>query len=88
MLGNMEPTQMRAYLGTIMRMAKPGAAAEFPPAEDWIEAFALYLESGGSIEVKSDPPVPISPELFERFEGETDPEIVIEAFGLTVTHTK
>ena len=88
MLGNMEPAQMRAYLGTIMRMAKPGAAEEFPPAEDWIEAFADYLESGGSIEVQSDPPVPVSPELFERFEGETDPEIIVEALGLTVTHTK
>jgi len=52
------------------------------------KAFASYLESGGSLEVKSDPPAPITAEMFEGFEGETDPEIVVEALGLTITHTK
>ena len=88
MLGSMEPAQMRTYLGTIIRMAKPGAAEEFPPAADWIESFASYLESGGSIEFKSEPPEPITPDLIDSYEDEPEPETIVEIFGLTVTHTK
>lgn len=88
MLGNMEPAQLRTYLGTMMRMGKPGAAAEFPPAADWLEAYASYLESGGSFEVKLTPPTPITVELIESYEDEPEPEEMMEIFGLTVTHTK
>ncbi|MEL6825921.1 MAG: hypothetical protein AAFN91_06680 [Pseudomonadota bacterium] len=88
MLGNMEPAQLRTYLGTMMRMGKSAAAAEFPPAADWLEAYASYLESGGSFEVRSAPPTPITVELMDSYEDEPEPEEIIEIFGLTVTHTK
>ncbi|MEE2930139.1 MAG: hypothetical protein VX599_05465, partial [Pseudomonadota bacterium] len=88
MLGSMEPAQMRTYLGTIMRMAKPGAAEEFPPAADWIESFASYLETGGSIEIKSAPPEPVTADLIDSYDSEPEPETIVEIFGLTVTHTK
>ncbi|MEO1552524.1 MAG: hypothetical protein AAFR82_01225 [Pseudomonadota bacterium] len=88
MLGNMEPAQLRTYLGTMMRMGKPAASEEFPPAADWIEAYASYLESGGSFEVKLTPPTPITPELIDSYEDEPEPEEIIEILGLTVTHTK
>lgn len=88
MLGNMEPAQLRTYLGTMMRMGKAAASAEFPPAGDWLESYASYLESGGSFEVKLAPPTPITVELIESYEDEPEPEEIIEIFGLTVTHTK
>ena len=88
MLGSMEPAQMRTYLGTMTRMVKPNAAAEFPPAADWIESFATYLETGGSIEFASNPPLPITEELIDSYETEPEPEEIVEIFGLTVTHTK
>lgn len=88
MLGSMEPAQMRTYLGTMMRMAKPGAAEEFPPAADWIESFASYLETGGSIEIKSAPPEPVTADLIDSYDSEPEPETIVEIFGLTVTHTK
>ena len=89
MLGSMEPAQLRSYLGTMMRMAKPGAAAEFPPAVDWIEAYASFLESGGTYEITSSPPQPVNKDLIEAYDDrDPDPEEIVEMLGLTVTHTK
>jgi hypothetical protein len=88
MLGSMEPAQMRTYLGTMTRMVKASAAAEFPPAEAWIESIAAYLETGGSLEIAANPPVPINEELIDSYEDEPEPEEIVEIFGLTVTHTK
>lgn len=89
MLGNMEPPQLRAYLGTMMRMGKASAAAEFPPAADWLESYASFLESGGTFEFASNPPQPIN-KAFIDAQGDEDPEPeeIVEIFGLTVTHTK
>jgi len=89
MLGNMEPAQMRTYLGSMMRMGKPAAAEEFPPAADWIEAYASYLESGGTFEFASNPPTPINRELIESMDDrDPEPDEIVEILGLTVTHTK
>lgn len=88
MLGSMEPAQLRGYLGTMTRMGKSAALNEFPPAADWIEAYATFLESGGSIEVVSDPPDPITFDFFDDFDAEPDPEEIVEIFGLSVSHTK
>ena len=88
-LGSMEPAQLRSYLGTIMRMAKPGAEQDFPPAAEWIESFATYLETGGRIEFASQPPVPITRALIDQFDDQDpEPDEIVELFGLTVTHTK
>lgn len=88
MLGSMEPAQMRTYLGTMARMGKASAGAEFPPAADWIESIAAYLETGGSLEIASNPPRPIDEELIDSYEDDPEPEEIVEIFGLTVTHTK
>lgn len=89
MLGNMEPAQLRSYLGTMMRMGKSAAAEEFPPAADWIESYATYLETGGSIEFASNPPQPINKALIDAHDDEDpEPDEIVEMFGLTVTHTK
>ena len=89
MLSNMEPAQLRSYLGTMMRMGKASAAAEFPPAADWLESYASFLESGGTFEFVSAPPQPINKALIDA-QGDEDPEPeeIVEIFGLTVTHTK
>ena len=89
MLGNMEPAQLRTYLGTMMRMGKAAAAEEFPPAADWIEAYASYLESGGAFEFASNPPTPITKALIDsQDDRDPEPDEIVEIFGLTVTHTK
>jgi hypothetical protein len=89
MLGNMEPAQLRSYLGTMMRMGKPAAAEEFPPAADWIEAYASFLESGGTFEFSSSPPQPINKALIEAHDDrDPEPEEIVDLLGLTVTHTK
>lgn len=89
MLGNMEPAQLRSYLGTMMRMGKSAAAEEFPPAADWIESYATYLETGGSIEFAANPPQPINKALIDAHDDEDpEPDEIVEMFGLTVTHTK
>ena len=89
MLGNLPPEQMRAYLGTMVRMGKAAAEEEFPPAADWIESYASYLEAGGAIEFVSNPPQPINKALIEAHDGEDpEPDEIVEMFGLTVTHTK
>lgn len=88
MLGSMEPAQMRSYLGTMTRMGKASASAEFPPAAEWIESIATYLETGGSLEIASNPPRPIDEELIDSYEDDPEPEEIVEIFGLTVTHTK
>jgi hypothetical protein len=88
MLGSMEPAQMRSYLGTMTRMGKASASAEFPPAAEWLESIATYLETGGSIEIASNPPRPIDEELIDSYEDDPEPEEIVEILGLTVTHTK
>lgn len=79
---------MRTYLGTMTRMGAGAAAAEFPPAAEWIESMANYLETGGSLELASRPPTPITPSLIDAYDEEPSPEEIVEIFGLTVTHTK
>lgn len=89
MLGGMEPAQLRTYLGTMIRMAKGPASEEFPPAAEWIESYASYLESGGQIEFLSAPPRPINAALIEEYDDEEpEPEEIVEMLGLMVTHTK
>ena len=88
MLGNMEPQQMRTYLGTMTRLGAGAAAAEFPPAAEWIESMANHLETGGSLELASNPPTPITPTLIDDYDEEPSAEEIVEIFGLTVTHTK
>lgn len=89
MLGNMEPAQLRTYLGTMVRMGKSAAGQDFPPAADWIEAYASYLESGGSFEFRSNPPQPINKALMDSYDDvDPEPEEIVEIFGLTVSHTK
>lgn len=89
MLGSMEPAQLRGYLGTMVRMGKSPAAQDFPPAADWIEAYASYLESGGSFEFAANPPQPINKALMDGYDDvDPEPEEIVEIFGLTVTHTK
>lgn len=88
-LGGMEPAQLRTYLGTMIRMAKGPAQADFPPAADWIESYATYLESGGTIEFVSAPPNPINQALMDGYDDrDPEPDEIVEIFGLTVTHTK
>lgn len=87
-LGGMEPQQMRTFIATMIRAGKQPATQEFPPAVDWIESVAQYYEaSGGSIELKSAPPTPVTVEYFDALDPDVAPEQIVEDLGLSVTHT-
>lgn len=88
MLGGMEPQQMRTFIATMIRSGKQPASQEFPPAAEWIESVAKYYEtSGGSIELKSAPPAPVTVEYFDALDPDVAPEQFVEDLGLSVTHT-
>ncbi|WP_300395539.1 hypothetical protein [Henriciella sp.] len=87
-LGGMEPQQMRSLIATMVRSGKQAAAQQFPPAADWLESVALYYEtSGGSLEIKAEPPTPLTPDDFEQLGPDTAPEQIVEDLGLSVTQT-
>ncbi len=88
MLANMEPAQMRTYLATIIRIGKTSAEQEFPPAADWLEAYASYMVDGGTIALNVDPPVPLTKDLIEGFDDDPEPDEIVETFGISVIHTK
>ncbi len=88
MLANMEPAQMRTYLATIIRIGKTGAEQEFPPAADWLEAYASYMTEGGTIAFNMDPPVPLTQDLIEGFDDDPEPDEIVETLGISVIHTK
>ena len=87
-LGGMDVAQMRSFIATMVRSGKGMAAQELPQAEDWLESMALYYEtSGGSIDIRVEPPEPITVSYFESLDSEAEPEEVVEDFGVSVTHT-
>ncbi len=87
MIGNMEPAQMRSYLATIIRMAKPEIEREVPQAGEWVEAMALFYETGGKIEFRVQPDQPLTIEMLESFDAEDDPQVVLDLMNASVTHT-
>ncbi|GAB5459510.1 MAG: hypothetical protein Hens3KO_25400 [Henriciella sp.] len=87
MLGNMDPPQMRSYLATMIRMGKAEAGREFPPASDWLEAYADFIETGGTFEMKLTPPEPLTVEMLDGLEGEPEPDEIVDLLGISVTHT-
>ena len=88
MLGNMDPPQMRSYIATMIRMAKAEAGREFPQATDWMESYATFIESGGAIELKFDPPKSVDMALLDSIDDDPEPDEIVDIFGISVTHTK
>lgn len=89
MLANMDPAQMRTTMATFVRLAKGEARTEFPPAVEWIESVAAFLEtSGGEIEFLVQPSEPITSETFDapQFEDE-DVDWIVARLGISVTHS-
>lgn len=87
-LAGMEPLQMRTYLATLIRMGKASAEAEFAPAADWLDAIATYVETGGAIELRVDPPEPITIALMESYDDPPEPDEMVNLFGISVSHLK
>ena len=88
MLGGMDTEQMRAFLANMIRSAKGAAAQQVPQASDWLESVAAYYQtSGGSLDIRVQPSVPITVEYIDSLDPETPPAEVVEDFGVTVTHT-
>ncbi|MDJ0919645.1 MAG: hypothetical protein QNI84_00845 [Henriciella sp.] len=87
MVSNMEPAQMRAYGATLVRMGRASAEQEFPPAAEWLDAIAAYVETGGSIEFAMRPTAPVTAETFDELDETDDPQAVVARLGLSVTHT-
>lgn len=88
MLGGMTPEEIRNFMATMIRSGKQPASQQFPPAEAWLESVAAYYATtGGSLEIKAEPPAPLTPEDMESFGPGTPPEQIVEELGLSVTHS-
>lgn len=88
MLGGMDPEQMRGFMANMIRSAKGAAAQQVPQASDWLESVAAYYQtSGGSLDIRVQPSVPITVEYIDSLDPETPPAEIVEDFGVTVTHT-
>ena len=87
-LSGMDVQQMRSFIATMIRSGKGMAAQELPQAADWLESMALYYQtSGGSLDIRVEPPEAITMPYFEGLGSQSDPEEIVEDFGISVTHT-
>lgn len=87
-LAGMPPEDLRQFIAVMTRSAKGSVQDEFPQAVDWIEAVASYFEtSGGSLDIRLDPPEPLTPDRIEQLASADDNEALVEQFGISVTHT-
>ena len=87
-LAGMPPEDLRQFIAVMTRSAKGSVQNDFPQAVDWIEAVASYFEtSGGSLDIRLDPPQPLTPDSIEELTRANDDEAWVEQFGISVTHT-
>ncbi len=88
MLRNADPADLRISSAAMMRMAAPQAAQAFPPAAGYIAAVADFVQKGGLLRIKAEPPAPFTMALVESEAEAIDanPGRVAELLGLTVVH--
>jgi hypothetical protein len=87
-LAGMPPEDLRQFIAVMTRSAKGRVQDQFPQAVDWIEAVAAYFEtSGGSLDIRLDPPSPLTPDRIEELARANDMDAWVEQFGISVTHT-
>ena len=83
----MPPEDLRQFIAVMTRSAKGRVQDQFPQAVDWIEAVAAYFEtSGGSLDIRLDPPLPLTPDRIEELARANDMDAWVEQFGISVTH--
>ncbi len=86
-LAGMPPEDLRQFIAVMTRSAKGRVQDQFPQAVDWIEAVAAYFEtSGGSLDIRLDPPLPLTPDRIEELARANDMDAWVEQFGISVTH--
>ncbi|MEM1035169.1 MAG: hypothetical protein AAGI14_00280 [Pseudomonadota bacterium] len=88
MLAYSDAEALRNLAVNAVRGFGPSLTQEAPEARPWVDAVANWLEGGGTLTFKSDPPAPVNADLIESY-GDADPEPseIIEVLGLSVTHT-
>ena len=99
MIQNSTPETLRSSAQGMIRMAAFAAAEEFPPAVGYINSFADFVQQGGEFNITMAPPVTVNKASFEALIGadpeagmadvvEPTPDMFVDFFGLSVTHTK
>ncbi|MEL8054979.1 MAG: hypothetical protein AAGK66_02400 [Pseudomonadota bacterium] len=88
MLAYSDAEALRNLAVNAVRGFGPSLTQEAPEARPWVDAVANWLEGGGTLTFKADPPTPVDADLIESY-GDADPEPseMIEILGLSVTHT-
>ncbi|MEM1086228.1 MAG: hypothetical protein AAGH90_00745 [Pseudomonadota bacterium] len=88
MLAYSDAETLRNLAVNAVRGFGPELTRDAPEARPWVDAVANWLEDGGTLTVKSEPPQPVNTALVESY-GDADPEPseMIEIFGLSMTHT-
>jgi len=88
MLAYNDATALRGFAVNAVRGFGPELAKDVPEVRPWVDAAALWLEEGGTLELKIAPETPVTFETIDTFD-ETDPEPgdVITRFGINLSHT-
>lgn len=88
LLQGMTPETLRVVASSGVRMLNIEVASAFPPAVDYVNALADFLQSGGKLEYGINPEMPISAASEGAImENATDPQALLDYLGVSVTYT-
>ena len=88
MLRGVSPSDLRVSTSLMIRLSSSQAAAAFPPAKDYINAVADFIEKGGTLKMEVKPPAPVSLADFETMGEPEDPQQVVDMLGFSITHER
>lgn len=85
MITNQTPSGLRGMTSGLMRAGAGAMAGEFPPAVDFINAAASFIDEGGVLTLTVAPSGPMTAEDFTAL-GNLEPEEIVTTLGLKLTH--
>jgi len=86
MLRGADPNDLRISTSAIIRLSASQAAEAFPPAKEYIKAFADFIQKGGTLKIEAEPVTPFSFADFENLDETEDPQAIVDLLGFTVMH--
>ena len=84
----LEPDELRMVAASGIRILTVQTAKAFPPATDYLNAFADFVEEGGTFEMHARPEQPVTMESMETLQSlSEDPDALVEYLRVSVVHT-
>ncbi len=90
MLRNSTPESLRRSASGFVRIAAFGAAEEFPPAVNWLNAFADFVLEGGTFNISSKPDKPLTMKDFNKLDtvsNQDAADLLVNMLKLKIEHT-